>query len=481
MKIIKIIVKKFSILSFILFISCNYRIIINTFPDDAMIKVDNIEVKSNSVFKSKNKKIDVLINREGYEEYKETFLNKTLFNINKYSVNLKPKNFSISFSTVDNKSKISIDNEEILSLPLKTNLTYGEHSIKLLQKDYDTQEFKIFVSGDTNYKFRHQKKIISKNIKLTPLGIIDCGKQPKQVNFSFDDKYIFVSLLDDYGFDIINVKDLSLYKKIKVENSDKKGYVEGLFIDKYKSFFISQMTTGYIYEFNVEDYEEIKYIRKIHINGLWPKVIAYSEKKGLIAVSNWCSNDISIIEYTSGNIIKKIENIVVPRGIVFSNDGNYLYITSFEGGKIFKYNIDEWKMVEKISNKGAPRHIVLNKDNTLCYVSDMASNSVYEIDTNNFKILNTFKVYNNPNTIDITPDDKYLFVSCRGPNNPEGGYLEKSLENGKIIIIDCEKKEIIGEIEGGLQPTGLDISNNGKIFAFSNFQSNNVEIYRIEY
>jgi len=471
---------QYLLVSIIIFIiSCNYKVVINTDPDDSTIFIDNVEIKSNAIFKTKNKEINVRVEREGFENYNSTFKNR-FFILNHHNINLIKKKFNVSFATIDNRSKISIDNGEFTTLPLTIELEYGTHYIRLSQNGYADQEFETFVNGETKYKFRHQKNIISDKIKLIPLNIIDCGKQPKQVNFSFDDKYLFVSLLDDYGFDVINIKNLSLEQKIKVKNSEKKGYVEGLFIDKYKSFFISQMTTGNIYEFDISNIENIQYKRTIPTKGLWTKVIAYCEKKDLVATSNWCSNDISIIRYDNGEVIRKIENIIVPRGIIFSNDGEFLYATSFEGGQILKYNTTNWNLENKISDKGAPRQIVLNKTNTICYVTDMAYNSLYEIETKDFKLLNKIKVYNNPNTVDITPDDKYLFVSCRGPNNPNG-YLERSLENGKIAIIDCEKKEVIGYIEGGAQPTGLDISNNGKLLAFSNFQDHNIEIYKIEY
>lgn len=463
----------------LLIFSCfKYKVLIKVEPEDAVIVMDNVNVKANSVFKTDKKKIDIIVHRDGYEDYITTFENVNSFKKNIYYINLKKKKFNITFSTIDNKSKILIDNKEEKDLPLKILLEYGRHSITLQQRDYTDQKFEIEITSEKEYKFRHQREVISDEIKLTPIGIIECGKQPKQVSFSLHDKYVFISLLDGEGFEVLDVEELAIIKKIKVPFSEKKGYVEGLFINKYKTFFISQMTTGNIYEFDVSS--DIKYLRTIYSHGSWSKFIAYCEKKDLLAVSNWISNDISVIEYKTGDLIKKIENIIVPRGISFSNDGDYLYACSFEGGQIIRYSTNDWQQKDVIYIKGVPRHIVLDSKNTLAYVSDMACGVVYEIDTSTFKILNTIKVYYNPNTIDITPDDSYLFVSNRGPNNPNG-YLKRSLKNGEISIINCKTKKIIGRIEGGTQPTGLDVSNNGKLLAFSNFQDNTVEIYRIEY
>jgi DNA-binding beta-propeller fold protein YncE len=109
----------------------------------------------------------------------------------------------------------------------------------------------------------------------------------------------------------------------------------------------------------------------------------------------------------------------------------------------------------------------------------MFHSEIYEFDADTLKILKTYKVFDNPNTIELSSDDRYLFVSCRGPNNPKS-YLMRSPKDGKTYIIDVLKQELTAVIDGGNQPTGLDISGNGKYLAFSNFRDdNNIDIYDI--
>ncbi|MBO4732683.1 MAG: YVTN family beta-propeller repeat-containing protein, partial [Spirochaetaceae bacterium] len=59
-------------------------------------------------------------------------------------------------------------------------------------------------------------------------------------------------------------------------------------------------------------------------------------------------------------------------------------------------------------------------------------------------------------------------------------YTKRSPVNGKIQIIDTTTMQIVKTIEGGNQPTGLDISRDGTLLCFSNFQDANIEVYSIK-
>lgn len=312
---------------------------------------------------------------------------------------------------------------------------------------------------------------------LTKIGTYKCGRQPKQVLFSPDSKFVIMPLLDDDGFDIFSIEEKKIIKRINPPDSKEKGFAEGLFIPEKNVFLVSHMTTANLHEYSYPDFE---YKRTIPTKGVWSKFIAYNDKKQILAVSNWVSSDISIIDYNTGDLIKQIKTGAAPRGIFFVNDGNSIISVSFDDGLIEKFDIESEERTKfiKIQN-AAMRHIVLNRANTIAYVSDMYHRQVYKIDLMTFTIEDKVKVFNNPNTIDLL-DYRWLFVSSRGPNN-KWHYTNRSPENGKIQIIDTQTMEIVQVLEGGNQPTGLDVSNDGKYLCFSNFQDQNIELYQIEY
>ena len=311
---------------------------------------------------------------------------------------------------------------------------------------------------------------------LSGKKIFLCGSQPKQVLFSPDNRSIVVPLLDDNGFNVIPTDGRAEVQKILPPRSGKKGFAEGLFIPEKNAFLVSQMTTGYVYEY---EYPGFTFRREIKCGGVWPKFIAWSPDTQQIAVSNWLSDTVSIIDYESGIIVQTIHTKSAPRGILFTENGNVLIVLCFDGGSIQKFNTLTGRETASIDvKKSAMRHIVINSSGTKAYVSDMYHSSVYTVDLASFEITAVWRVFNNPNTIALD-EDRWLYVSSRGPNNPDE-YTKRSPVNGRITLIDVTDGKTVRTIEGGNQPTGLAVSTDGKLLCFSNFQDADIELYRIE-
>lgn len=315
---------------------------------------------------------------------------------------------------------------------------------------------------------------IAENLYLVKVGVFPCGKEPKQVVFSPDNRYIFLPLLNDKGVDIFSVAEKKVITRLSTATADKLGYTEGLFIPEKHAFFVSQMTDNSIHEFQ---YPELTYKRTIATQGEWSKFMAWNKEKNIVAVSNWVSNNLSLIDYTTGEVLRLIKTQAAPRGIIFTDKGQSIISLAFDGGAIEKFSVSTGQLLASIHiEKAAMRHIVLDDDETTAYISDMFHKSIYQVDLETFSITNTTKVYTNPNTIDLL-DNRWLFVSSRGPNNPID-YTLPSPVNGKISVIDTSTMETVVSFEGGNQPAGLDISDDGKFFCFSNFQDGNIQLYR---
>ena len=315
---------------------------------------------------------------------------------------------------------------------------------------------------------------VAEDISFNKEGVFECGRQPKQVLFSPDSKCIVLPLLEDDGFQVLDLAGDRSVKKIRPPRARQQGFAEGLFIEEKGVFFVSQMTTGYIYEYEYA-YPNFKFKREIYTDGTWSKFIAWNSERQLIAVSNWVSDDVSLIDYASGKVLRKLKTAAAPRGLAFVGGGKEIIVLCFDGGKIQKFDTETGELTASLSvGKSAMRHIAIGEK---AYISDMYHACVYTLSLDDFKIEDTWKVFSNPNTI-VLYKDRYLIVSCRGPNNKED-YTKRSPVNGRILVFDTRDRNLLQTIYGGNQPTGLSVSADGRWMCFSNFQDADVELYSV--
>jgi sugar lactone lactonase YvrE len=84
---------------------------------------------------------------------------------------------------------------------------------------------------------------------------------------------------------------------------------------------------------------------------------------------------------------------------------------------------------------------------------------------------------NVPNTIDLTPDGRVLYVSNRGRNG--ASYYNPGPEWGSVLAIDTASGKVLDAMVGGNQTTGLDVSADGRLLAFSDFLDNRIHVFAV--
>ncbi len=308
---------------------------------------------------------------------------------------------------------------------------------------------------------------------------VPTGKQPKSAMF-ISATQVVLPLLDDNHSEVIDiltgeVKRLTMPAKY----AKKGGFVESVRVPPLKEFWVSQMMASAIHRF---DTATLEYKGSIDLTGSWTKVLAYDAVRNVVYASNWNSSDISVVSVAELKETKRIKMSGVPRGMAFSSDGSYMIAAIFGGksdsdggGRTVKIDLETQKVTGTVIEGGSHRHAVRLKagqDNFA--VSDMARSKVYFIA--DYKKASEINVYKNPNTIAESPDGKYLYVSCRGRNNPKS-YLIKGHDFGHLMVIDLATHKVVEDIEAGNQPTGLDVSPDGKYIVLTDFLDHAMRVY----
>lgn len=243
-----------------------------------------------------------------------------------------------------------------------------------------------------------------------------------------------------------------------------------------KTIFVSQMATNTIWEV---DRASRKVVRHYQCGGKYPKILLLSRDEKLLYSSNWTSNDVTEIDVATGKVKRTIPVVDTPRGLYITPDSKYMYVSGFGVGELQKIELATGKGKVLKKTGGSFRHMVADETKNLLYVGEFSEGEIYVCDMATDEVRELAPTDQRPNTIDLSPDGKVLYVSNRGKDNPETGYLTKGPEWGTVLAIDAATGEVLDAIVGGNQCTGLDVSPDGTLLAFSDFLDYVIRVYRI--
>lgn len=313
---------------------------------------------------------------------------------------------------------------------------------------------------------------------LELIGELPTGDSPKSVTFTPDGRTLLVPLLRAGGVDRFSVEPFVRLPRTSPADADaaEAGFVESLLLPSHGETWVSQMTNGAIQRFSLDG---ARHVGRVGAGGQWPKVMIAAPDERSVFVSNWIAESVTVIDPTDGTQRAAIPLSGQPRGMAFTEGGRYLWVCIYSTGDVEIIDTARNAVVERLAlGPGAARHIVTDAAQRWLYLSDMYHGTVARIDSQTRRVTARRRVGFNLNTIVLSRDGRYLFVSERGRNNPES-YLLRGPEFGRIFVLDAVTLETVDVVYGRHQPTGLDVSPDGRYLAATDFLDHNVVLYRI--
>jgi DNA-binding beta-propeller fold protein YncE len=303
------------------------------------------------------------------------------------------------------------------------------------------------------------------------VAVFATGLAPKQVVFTPDGSELWVTLLGGPGVEVYD--PMTGVRLAEIDLPDA-GAVELVFDAAGERAFVSQMETASVYEIDVASREVV---RRLPTESSWTKVLALSPDESTLYASNWLGNDVSEIDLGSGEVTRRLRTVTTPRGLWVDTTGRSLYVAGYEHGEIEVIDLvtGEGRVLHR--SEGSMRHLVGDGRGRV-FASDMGRARVLVVDVETGDVAVLAPTDRAPNTIELTPDGRVLVVSNRGRNNPESYYLPGP-EWGSVLLIDTQTGRYLDAIVGGNQPTGLDVSSDGRYLAYSDFLDDRVTVYEI--
>lgn len=319
---------------------------------------------------------------------------------------------------------------------------------------------------------RYEVKLEPRSPHVQLMTQVPTGRQPKSVTFSPDGRFMVVAELEGTG---LAVYDAATGEHLHQVVLGGTGFVETLFLPGREELWVSQMIGGLVHVISTETWEPLA---RFWSGGNWSKVLIATADERTVFLSNWISEDVSVIDAATRTVSSVIECDGVPRGLALSPDERSIYVANYDTGFIEKRDVATGALQALLgSSPGAKRHLVADYERERLYASDMLRGtiSVYSFATD--QLIRERYLGPKLNTIALDRSGRFLFVSDRGPNNPVD-YTIPGPEFGKVTVVDAVTLEPLVQVWGHDQPTGLDVSSSGTVVVFTNFLDYLLELYR---
>lgn len=328
-------------------------------------------------------------------------------------------------------------------------------------------------------------------MKIT--NIFNTGVNPSSITISSDGKYGYVCNSNNYGIDnASNITVLDLDKKVtKMTINDISFNEPYRSVINHNKLYVtnSGSTTVTIIDLRSNTVTGV-------IDGFnGPSAIV--SLKNMLYVSNYGAgnqsgegNTISVIDTITNTIVKTILVDLAPTALAFSSCNKYLYSLNYINGIVGSGSIDIIDLtnnvaINRIDGFFGPFDIVVSKHNK-AYVTNFGSNnfspygtSISVVDLNTHQIIKNIEIGIQPSGIALSEDEKYIYVSTYNALYAGSNFTNLTYGEGSITKIKRKNNKVVGPIiKVGQTPSTLKIYNN--TLYCTNYVSNIVQCIKLD-
>ncbi len=187
------------------------------------------------------------------------------------------------------------------------------------------------------------------------------------------------------------------------------------------------------------------------------------DNKSVIVASSM-GNELVFLDPKSGQVQRRIKDVLDPYQIGFTPDQKYFVSTALrlDHVDLYRYNGRDFTLTKRIPLPKLPSHVAFDAKSTMAFVTQQGSDQVSAIDLASGTVRWTLPVGKLPAGIAMTPDDRYLLVGIMGSD-----YVE---------VIDWRARKTVKRIKAGAGAHNFRAQGDGRYTYVSNRVSNSINI-----
>lgn len=206
-------------------------------------------------------------------------------------------------------------------------------------------------------------------------------------------------------------------------------------------------------------------IKKVEV-GEHPAHIVFTHDGKFALVTNYGSNNVTVIDAKNYGVIQTIPTGKGPHGFRIAKDSKFAYIANMASDTVSVIDITAMKETRKITIGKSPVTTGVTNDGKVLLATLNAEDVVVIVDLTTDKVVK-IPVGKGPAQVYIQSDDKFAFVANQGSEQTPSFTVSK---------IDMAAKKVVATIETGKGAHGIVTSPDNKFVYITNMYDNTVSI-----
>jgi YVTN family beta-propeller protein len=166
------------------------------------------------------------------------------------------------------------------------------------------------------------------------------------------------------------------------------------------------LSPSYVYRVNLKSLV----IDKVGQVGMVPKYVAVTPDDKYVLVSNWCSYDLSVLDYNTLHEVQRIHLGAYPRGIAVDGAKHVAYVAVMGSFDVARVDLGTFALSYFRGVGNSPRHLVLSHDGSRLFVTLNGDNRVVSVDTATGQVVARTQTGTQPRSMAISSDGQALYV-----------------------------------------------------------------------